>query len=326
MILTPVLLKGLISFFPGTSNLFSRKSGGTDSARYCYSIWLRHLCLAFKNGLIKGPPPVIAEIGPGDSLGIGIAGLISGSEAYHAFDVVRFANEARNLSIFEEMIDLFQRREDIPGEKEFPKIGPKLNSYRFPAEILPHDHLRKALAPPRLLAIREAIKKMGSMEDQSKWISYIVPWDISSVIDESSIDMVYSQAVMEHVEDIQSCYQAMYQWLKPGGFISHQIDFKCHNTATKWNGHWAYSRWLWKFIKGKRRFFLNRAPYSVHINSIKNAEFEIVSDICTEDKQGIDRARLAPEFRYFSDHDLTTRNAFIQAKKQQIHRKNDDGI
>ena len=34
----------------------------------------------------------IAEIGPGDSIGVGLLALLLGVEKYYAFDVVKFAN------------------------------------------------------------------------------------------------------------------------------------------------------------------------------------------------------------------------------------------
>ena len=38
------------------------------------------------------------------------------------------------------------------------------------------------------------------------------------------MDFLYSQAVLEHVEDLDNTYKAMQKWLKPSGFISHTID------------------------------------------------------------------------------------------------------
>src|SRR5689334_17334685 len=75
------------TFIPGVSKLppvkrvFERRSlgtKGTDQARYCYSVWLRHLSLAAANGLDTDPKSV-AELGPGDSIGIGIAAVLTGA-------------------------------------------------------------------------------------------------------------------------------------------------------------------------------------------------------------------------------------------------------
>ena len=70
------ILGGFKSYVPGGVSIHG--TGGTDSARYCYTIWLRHLSILYKNGFTK-IPDTIAELGPGDSIGTGLAGLLSGS-------------------------------------------------------------------------------------------------------------------------------------------------------------------------------------------------------------------------------------------------------
>ena len=68
------LIKGVVKSLPGIDIVynFHQNTGGTDSVRYCYSVWLRHLVLAYENGYKKIPERV-AELGPGDSLGIGLS-------------------------------------------------------------------------------------------------------------------------------------------------------------------------------------------------------------------------------------------------------------
>ena len=80
------VMVGLATFIPGLSWVMAklRKTGGTDSARYCYSVWLRHLAMAHTNGLPTSPK-IVAELGPGDSIGMGLAALIAGTEKYFAF-------------------------------------------------------------------------------------------------------------------------------------------------------------------------------------------------------------------------------------------------
>jgi hypothetical protein len=65
-------------------------TGGSDSARYCYAAWLRHLA-SFSDVAPELRPRVAAEMGPGDSLGLGIAALLSGVERYAALDVLAWS-------------------------------------------------------------------------------------------------------------------------------------------------------------------------------------------------------------------------------------------
>jgi len=58
-----------------------------------YSLWLRHVVTAYQNGAFHtGPPSVVVELGPGKSLGTGLAALLSGAEKFCAFDVVQYAS------------------------------------------------------------------------------------------------------------------------------------------------------------------------------------------------------------------------------------------
>ena len=131
------MLPGVAALPPIRARLASRDcgTGGTNSARYCYSIWLRHLVMAARHGL-PTDAKAVTELGPGDSIGVGLAALLCGAECYTALDVVRHANVEGNLRVFDELVARFSRREDIPGDGELPSAQPRLQSYRFPAEVL----------------------------------------------------------------------------------------------------------------------------------------------------------------------------------------------
>lgn len=311
------LIHGIAAFVPGISQYCEKGTGGTDSARYCYSVWLRHLVMAKSNGL-NPYPKIVAELGPGESLGVGLAALISGSDKYFAFDVVEHANAERNLEIFDELVTLFKNRTAIPGGGEFPEVKPHLEGYDFPADILDGNRLQHALERTRIERIRDSII---DLQRNDSLIRYKVPWHDASVLEAESVDMIYSQAVLEHVDDLLNTYKAMRLWLKPTGFISHQIDFRCHGTADAWNGHWAYSDLMWKLIDfmwkltKKRPYSLNREPHSMHIALLKEEGYRVVCDKVSESKSSLTKLELAPRFKSISDDDLTTSGAFIQAMK-----------
>jgi hypothetical protein len=306
------LALGLATYIPGAGNLRARRTGGSDSARYCYSVWLRHLIMARDHGL-NTAPRTVAELGPGDSLGIGLAALLSGAEKYFAFDVVAHAGPEKNLQVFDALVELFNNRAAIPGDAEFPRVKPYLDSYAFPAEVLTEARLSAALQENRLQRIRESLRHPVGAEAM---IDYKVPWFDSGVLRQDCVDMIYSQAVLEHVDDLPNVYRAMYLWLKPGGFVSHQIDYKCHNTATEWNGHWAYSDAVWRMMRGRRPYLLNRAPHSEHIRLLREQGFGIVAEKKVHTASKLARAQLAGRFKDLSADDLTTSGAFILAQKR----------
>jgi len=305
------LIYGIATFVPIVNQYLFTGTGGTVSARYCYSVWLRHLVMAKNNGL-NSYPKIVAELGPGDSLGIGLAALISGCDKYFAFDVVEHANTERNVKIFDELVTLFRNREAIPGDDEFPQVKPYLSEYVFPADILDENRLQHALETSRIQKIRDSIRYP---QRNDSLIQYKVPWYDSGILEKESADMIYSQAVLEHVNDLRNTYKSMHLWLKPTGYISHQIDFKCHGTADEWNGHWKYSELIWKIIRGKRPYLLNREPHSTHTSILEEEGYRVVIDNKIKSKSSITRDNLASRFKSISDDDLTTSGAFIQAVK-----------
>jgi predicted SAM-dependent methyltransferase len=303
---------GIASYIPWIAKLKEKGTRGTVSARYCYSVWLRHLVIAHKNGL-NTFPHVVAELGPGDSLGMSLSALISGCEKCFAFDIVEHTNIEKNLEVFDELVQLFRSRADIPGDDEFPRVRPKLTDYSFPTNILNDARLTQVLNQDRLDRIRDSIinmKASGSM------IEYKAPWYESEVLQKASVDMIFSQAVLEHVDELDTAYKTMHAWLKLDGYMSHTIDFKCHGTAAQWNGHWRYSDWLWRLIRGNRAYILNREPYSTHSMLLKKNDFSIVFEQKVTSKSNFSRDQLARKFRTISNSDLQTSGVFIQAVKQ----------
>ncbi len=306
------ILKGLVSYIPGFYGLLSRGTDPPLSARYCYSVWMRHLTQAWNNRLPCRPQRV-AELGPGCSIGVGLAALISGASEYIALDIVRYAKPENNLDVFDGLITLFKNREDIPGSDEFPELKPYLDSYKFPEEVLTRTHLSKMLHDSRLKAIREALSGESTEKPGALSIRYVVPWNAENAMPDSSIDMLYSQAVLEHIDDLEGFYRAGQRWLKDGGFMSHQIDFKSHGTSECWDGHWGYSDTLWNLIRGRRSWLINRHPYSVHQRLMNSNGFEIVCEKRVIAESSVGRTGLSARFSGFLDDDLTTSGVFIQA-------------
>lgn len=308
------ILSGIKTYIPGLCS-FKGGEGRTSSARYCYSVFLRHIYVLYKNGMNKYPE-IIAELGPGGSIGIGLAGLISGAEKYYALDVVEHASNEQNVRVFDELISLFESREDIPGDEELPRIYPKLANYRFVTNILTEDMLKKALNGDRIKRLRNNIINISSTIYEESSINYIVPWFNSKEIRNESVDIIYSQAVLEHVDDLENAYRAMSLWLKKDGIMSHQIDFKSHGITDKWNGHWTYSDSLWEIIKGKRPYLLNREPVSTHIKLLNKLGFKVLCVLPVRGMKGFKRSQLARRFKDISDEDFTTSSVHIVSKKE----------
>jgi SAM-dependent methyltransferase len=305
-----VVLKGMATLFPGVVSLACSGSGGTDSPRYCYAVWLRHLVKLAECG-VPTDFRTVAELGPGDSLGIGLSAMLTGADRYFAFDLVSHSRTATNLRTLDALVPLFERCAPIPGQDEFREIGPDVGSSDFPGFIVDEQRRLSAIRPERVRAIREAIRT-GSGDGVE--FRYAAPWIDSSIIRADSIDLALSQAVLEHVDDIDTTYQALFRWLRPGGVTSHQIDFTSHGLTRDWYGHWTVSSPIWSLMRGRRPYFINRLPASAHREAMRRAGFEVVLDLPTR-AEALPRESLASEFRHFTEEDLHTNSLFVIARK-----------
>lgn len=298
-------IKGLLSYTPLKSKVVKVGTGGTNSSRYCYSVWLRHLVLLYQSGM-KSHPKIIAEIGPGDSLGVGIAALISGADKYYALDVVRHTDITKNLKIFDEIVELYKIKSPIPDESEFPEIQPRISSYSFPEYLLNKNYLDNS----KLEKIRNNL-----LTGEGDLIQYIVPWYAKDELKEESVDLILSQAVMEHIVDLDITYKAMYRYLKKGGYISHQIDYKAHETHKVWNGHWKYNNLIWNIIMHGRSYPINRKPHSEHINKILQVGFNIKNVLKVKRNDGYKISNLPSKYAQLTCEDLITASAHIIGQK-----------
>ena len=309
---TVALVPGAASLPPVRSRLKRREATqGTKSAVYCHGVWLRHLVMAASRRLATNPAAV-AELGPGDSFGTGLAALLCGAERYTALDAAQYANPRKNAAIFDELVEMFRARAPISNEVQYREVKPQLESYAFPHHILGAERLERALRPERIERIRRAI--LGEHDDpRAPIIRYRAPWADASVIEPATQDLVFSQAVLEHVDALPEAYAAMRAWLKPGGYLSHQIDFKSHGYATTWDGHWCYGDVLWRLVRGPAAWFINREPYSTHQRLLAQSGFRIVHEQRTHGVPSCSRGELARRFRGMPDADRETSGVYLLA-------------
>jgi hypothetical protein len=307
------LVTGLASYIPGLYGRIAR-SGGSSSATYCYEVWIKHLTFLHRAGLQR-IPAAIAELGPGDSLGSGIAALLSGVETYHALDVRKWSNTERDLEVLDELVELFRARAGVPGIDGYPCLV----TSGFPGSILTDERLAESLREDRIDSIRRAIEtaattdSAGPREPEGARIRYIVPWSDPGVLAPRSVDLIFSQAVLQHVDDLEAAYAAMTTWLKPGGYMSHEIDFRCHKLTRDWNGHWACNDLTWKLVRGKKPYLLNRQPYSAHVRLLEKYGCKVVANRMTTEAGGIPRTQLAGRWREMTRGDLSCATAHVQA-------------
>lgn len=304
------IISGMLTWVPILNAWRQRhaSTGGSDSARYCYSVWLRHLIMLDRCGFkISGAQ--IGELGPGDSLGIGLAALLSGAARYVGLDIVPYLATADSGKMLDELLQMYLGKEQVPDDAEFPRVGPQIDSYELPSHLIDWTDL-----PVKAEEIRSQIR---SGLNSGSLLGYKVPWTALPHIDEASLDLIFSQAVLEHVDSLDETYRAMFAWLKPGGYASHVIDYKAHGRSPFWNGHWAYSDWQWGLVRGKREFLLNREPLSTHLGLAKKVGFELLVTRRYQKPDGLEISALAPRFRRMDAADAQTSGVFLILQRPQ---------
>ena len=205
--------KGALSFaFPRFRTTHCCNPLGTMSAESCYSIFLRHLTLVRRGTGITGVPSVVAELGPGRSIGVGLAALLAGAERYYALDLVDFTDPASDAVILDEVAALYRRRAPIPASGVHSRRYPDLDNYDWPdwLDLGPEKEWED-----RVAAVRNDVATRGR-----RYVSVTAPWTDAATIVDRSIDWIMSQSVLEHVDDLEGAYAAMARWLKITGVAS----------------------------------------------------------------------------------------------------------
>jgi SAM-dependent methyltransferase len=303
------LAYGILSVIPGIPESLYKGTGGTDSAEYCYCIWLRHLVLANSLGM-DSFPRAVGELGPGDSIGVGMAALLSGAQRYVALDATEHADPVGSLPIFDALVELFRARTPIPGREAFPEIALDLPDNSFPVALLPEAQLQAALSDERVGWLRRIF---SGERPEPETVDYRAPWGVVQRKDAGSIDFLLSNAVMEHVADLPDAYASMARWLRPGGFASHQIDFRSHGLFRAWDGHWACPDWLWQLFIGRRPYLLNREPFATHRKLAGAAGLDDRAAIRLN--RPAETTRLAKRFRTITAEDRTTCGGYLLLQK-----------
>ena len=305
----PPLAKGILSFaIPAVRSAHRRRSENTASAQYCYSVFLRHFAhlAQFTSGTM---PQTVAEFGPGDSLGTGLAAVIAGAKRYIALDVQDHTNVEANLRVFDELTALFRNRTPIPGGSLLIATQPP--QWEFPEPLA--AGIDRALDDKRLQAIRNDIIALSG-----EFISFAVPWNGNPPIKPHSVDWLFSHSVMEHVDDIEHAYACCSSWLADDGHMTHEIDYGSHGLTRHWNGHWTVDSRMWRLIRGARPFLINRFPHATQLETASRHGFHVLNDITVKRSDGCNKERFAAPFAGMTDDSARTHIGFIVCGKKNL--------
>jgi len=244
------------------------------SCQYVQSIFAKVDKLVTASGGWEGKS--VLEIGPGDSLGTGLLVLAHGAQRYQAID--RFA-----VSF------------DPAGERQI--FAALQSSLPEPARQRLADVI--ALSPDGFFTRSERFAYTNSLPLESAPAHF----------GEQSFDVIYSNAVLEHVRDLEASLRAIRRLLAPGGVMLYAVDLRSHQN---------YERHALEFLEYPRWFYSlmtshtgapNRARFSRY-DGLLRAQGFLDLDYTIEkryDSGWVEKRRphLAREFRSLDPEDLS---------------------
>jgi len=270
-------------------------------AKYCYGVWLSHLKNSYQPSGWDEIPKSVAEVGPGEALGVGLAALISGVERYRTFDVVQLVEPGNHLPLVDQLVELFRNREPSPQP--------------FPSNILTDRHLEGAMEPGRIAAIREAAAAIDDGKYGGEMLSYTVPWVTGGLGRDGEYDLVLSQAALMYEPNLEMIYAEISRVLRTGGCTSNQIDFSCAGATKDWDGHRLVSDSIWGLLTARRPYYVSRRSPAEHIRAMEEAGLKVLAVERTKRAPSCDRNALSPRFRDLSAEDRETSSALFAAVK-----------
>ncbi len=131
---------------------------------------------------------------------------------------------------------------------------------------------------------------------------------------DDSFDIIYSQAVLEHVrrDEFLETMQQCRRLLKPNGVMSHVVDFKDHLGGGLNNLRISSGLWEQNWFALKSNFYTNRLRFSEVVKICEDSGFTLkTAEISRYEVTPIQRKKLASEFSILSDDDLSISEAHL---------------
>lgn len=136
-----------------------------------------------------------------------------------------------------------------------------------------------------------------------------------------SIDLIFSQAVLEHVRkfEFQETMKETYRLLKNDGSISHQVDLKDHLGGGLNNLRFSEEIWESSLFT-ESGFYTNRMSYNEMLNSFLSEDFKVeVIETNRWKELPIKLNKLAKEFQKSSLEDRLVKGFSVVLTKSNIN-------
>jgi len=176
---------------------------------------------------------------------------------------------------------------------------------------------------PRVRDVRE-LKELSSLDALLAKVGAEVRTDGLAglkTLPSDSVDLVFSQAVLEHVPlaDFAATANELHRIQKPSGIGSHRVDFKDHLQGSLNNLRFSEATWEKPWFARRSGFYTNRLRFSAMRDAFTRAGFSVtVPEQNRWAAAPIPRSKIARPFRDLADDDLKTSGAvFLMTKDRR---------
>jgi len=228
---------------------------------------------------------VVLEVGPGNSMGMGLLFLAHGAKRVYLVD--RFKH------IFWDDYDAIYYR-------------------NFLSEISNQD-------VPNGSIVKEALRiKNGKIILNPDLLEYRLGDAARIPLEDSSVDFLFSNAVLEHVRHVELAVQEFARVTKEAGLNVHEVDLRDHFFSKKPLRLLSYSDWLWDFMTCNRPAYSNRLRFSDYCKMFESNKFVIERLLYTRtiEQTQVTSLKLSSKFKKYPWEELSILAFWVFLKRK----------
>jgi SAM-dependent methyltransferase len=222
----------------------------------------------------------VLELGPGDSLATAVIAASRGASKVYLVDAGAFATG-----------------DDV---RSYNVLAQRLAALGHPVPGSPYRTVAEMLAATRALYLTDGLRSLAT-------------------IPEHSVDLVFSQAVLEHVVrgEFDATIRALYRLQKPGSLCSHRVDLQDH-LAHSLNSL-RFSRETWESpLLASSGFYTNRLRASQLLASFEAAGYDLHAYEAERwPSLPLPTSKMHQEFAVLAEDNLRVRGLDIVARRPQ---------
>jgi SAM-dependent methyltransferase len=149
-------------------------------------------------------------------------------------------------------------------------------------------------------------------------VEYVLGMAEKTPLQDGSFDLIFSNACLEHVREVEDVARENWRVLRPGGRAVHQIDMRDHRHFDAPQTYMRYGDLSWRMMNPiTATGYQNRWRLSQYVEAFEHCGF--IVDVERKEVVGagasIPRDKLSPKFRDFCEEDLNVTGCLLIAQK-----------